>query len=73
MVTRCDVRHEGNLDERFASCDNCAPVLVADLGAGAGKATRQWFDEASGYAADLSIRFTAVGVMTNEAGSIRSR
>jgi hypothetical protein len=71
-ATKLDVHREGTLDELFAACDNGASVVLADLGSGAGRATQQWFEEASEYAFELSIQFTAVGVTTNEAGSIQS-
>lgn len=68
-----DVHAEGALDRFFDICDDddtCS--IIADLGSGAGSATYAWFDEVYEDAQALGIQFTAVGVTTNEAGSVQS-
>ena len=68
-----DVHVEGALDEFFDVCDrDDVQVVIADLGAGAGSATYAWFDQAFDDAEELGIRFTSVGVTTNEAGAVQS-
>ena len=68
-----DVHTEGALDEFFDICDSEETgIVLADLGAGAGAATYQWFDDAHEDATEFGIRFTAVGVTTNEAGAVQS-
>lgn len=68
-----DVHVEGALDEFFDVCDRKGiKVVIADLGAGAGSATYSWFDQAFGDADELGIRFTSIGVTTNEAGAVQS-
>lgn len=68
-----DVHADGALDEFFDVCDDPkVQVVIADLGAGAGAATYGWFDQAFPDASDLGIRFTSVGVTTNEAGAVQS-
>ena len=69
---KLDVHSEGALDELFEVCDQGAPVVLADLGSGAGIPTYQWFDKAFDLAAEMDIRFTAVGVTTNDPGSVQS-
>ncbi|MDA0811878.1 MAG: hypothetical protein O3C21_05760 [Verrucomicrobia bacterium] len=68
-----DVHRDGALDEVFEVCDQDAvEIVLADLGSGAGNAAYQWFDSAYDDAMELGIRFTAIGVTTNEAGSVQS-
>lgn len=68
-----DVHTEGTLDEFFDVCDDPkVQVVIADLGAGAGAATYSWFDQAFPDAEELGIRFTSIGVTTNEAGAVQS-
>jgi hypothetical protein len=68
-----DVHREGSLDELFEVCDQQAvEIVLADLGSGAGQAAYRWFDMAYEDAHALNIRFTAIGVTTNEAGSVQS-
>jgi len=47
-------------------------VVLADLAGGSSNAARAWFDEAAEYAVEMNVAFTAVGVTTNDAGSIQS-
>jgi len=68
-----DVHREGSLDELFEVCDQDeVEIVLADLGSGAGQAAYRWFDMAYEDASALNIRFTAIGVTTNEAGSVQS-
>jgi hypothetical protein len=70
---KLDVHREGALDEFFDVCDEAANgLVVADLGAGAGEATYRWFDDAFADAQDFGLRFTSIGVSTNEAGAVQS-
>ena len=70
---KLDVHREGALDEFFDLCDSPeTSVVLADLGAGAGKSTFDWFDQAFSDAVDASICFTAIGVTTNDAGAVQS-
>ena len=68
-----DVHSPGALDEFFDICDESgAEVLLADLGAGAGKTVYSWFDQAFSDASELGIRFTSIGVTNNDAGAVQS-
>lgn len=68
-----DVHAPGALDEFFDICDQTrSDVVLADLGAGAGKAVHAWFDQAFQDARDLGIRFTSIGVTNNDAGAVQS-
>lgn len=49
-----------------------AAVIVADMGARSGKMTFQWFDQMFDAVKDMGVRFTAVGMVTEDPGSIAS-
>jgi len=72
-ATKLDVHHEGALDEFFDICgEDSTNLVVADLGAGAGEVTYQWFDEAFEDAEEEGIAFTSIGVTTEDAGAVQS-
>jgi len=49
-----------------------APVILADMGAGAGQVTHDWFDRMYSDIADVGIVFTAIGVVTDDPASVES-
>ena len=70
---KLDVHREGALDEFFDICgEDSTNLVVADLGAGAGEVTYQWFDEAFEEAEEEGIAFTSIGVTTEDAGAVQS-
>ena len=69
---KLDIHKEGSLDAFFSAFDSGADIVLADLAGGSSNAAQAWFDEAASYATDLNVSFTAVGVTTNDAGSIQS-
>ena len=69
---KLDVHAQGSLDAFFSAFDEGADVVLADLAGGASQATQVWFEEAACYATEMGVAFTAVGVTTNDAGSIQS-
>jgi hypothetical protein len=54
------------VDKVFA--DN-APMVLADLGAGAGKWTFKWFEDMYEPMNEAGVRFLAIGVVTSEAAT----
>ena len=71
-AAKFDIHREGALDELFEACDKGRDLVLADMGSGAGAATASWFEQAFEDAAELNIKFTAVGVLTNDAGAVQS-
>ena len=69
---KLDIHKHGALDELFDACEQANGIVLADLGAGASAATAGWFEEAFDDAAELAIEFTAIGVVTNDAGAVQS-
>lgn len=71
-ATKLDVHEHGSLDAFFSAFYSGAKVVLADLAGGASNAAQSWFEEAAEYASEMGVAFTAVGVTTNDAGSIQS-
>ena len=69
---KLDVHKEGTLDAFFDVCDSAEGIVVAGLGAGAGEATYQWFNDAFEDAEESGIRFTSVGVTIDDGGAVQS-
>jgi MinD-like ATPase involved in chromosome partitioning or flagellar assembly len=49
-----------------------APVILADMGAGAGQVTYDWFDKMYPDVAGAGIVFTAIGAVTSDPASVES-
>ena len=70
---KLDVHQEGALDTFFDICDREeSNLIIADLPAGAGLETFQFFNDAFEDAEEIGIRFTAIGVVNNDAGTVQS-
>lgn len=71
---KLDIRTERGLDQFIdAALSADSPVALADLAAGSGRDTFQWFDTMfEGLAATDGIRFTAVATITSAASSVES-
>lgn len=69
---KLDIHKEGSLDAFFSAFDSGSCLVLADLAGGSSNAAKAWFEEAADYAIDMNVSFTAVGVTTNDAGSIQS-
>lgn len=48
------------------------PVILADMGAGAGRVTHDWFDTMYPDVANAGIIFTAIGILTDDPASVES-
>ena len=48
------------------------PIIIADMGAGAGQVTADWFDKMYPSVAEAGIVFTAIGVITDDPASVES-
>ena len=49
-----------------------APVILADMGAGAGQVTYDWFERMYPDVREAGIGFTAIGVVTSDPASVES-
>ncbi len=60
------------LDAFVDQLDQGAPVILADMGAGSGRVTHDWFDSMYEAVAASGISFTAIGVVTDDPASVES-
>jgi len=49
-----------------------APVVLADMGAGSGQVTYEWFEKMYPDVAEANIGFTAIGIVTSDPASVES-
>jgi MinD-like ATPase involved in chromosome partitioning or flagellar assembly len=71
-VTKVDVHTPAGLDAFVDHLDGGAPIILADMGAGAGQVASDWFDSMYEDVTATGVRFTAVGVVTPDPASVES-
>jgi MinD-like ATPase involved in chromosome partitioning or flagellar assembly len=72
VVTKVDVHTPAGLDAFVDHLDSGAPIILADMGAGAGQVASDWFDSMYEDVTATGVRFTAVGVVTPDPASVES-
>jgi MinD-like ATPase involved in chromosome partitioning or flagellar assembly len=71
-VPKVDVHTPAGLDAFVDQLTDGPPVILADMGAGAGQVTYEWFERMYPDVADAGIAFTAIGVVTSDPASVES-
>jgi len=71
-VTKVNIHTPAGLDAFVDHLDGGAPIILADMGAGAGRAAADWFESMHEDVAETGVRFTAVGVITPDPASVES-
>ena len=71
-MTKVDVHTPAGLDAFVDHLDGGSPIILADMGAGAGQVAADWFDSMFEDVAAIGVRFTAVGVITPDPASVES-
>jgi MinD-like ATPase involved in chromosome partitioning or flagellar assembly len=71
-VTKVNVHTPAGLDAFIDHLDDGAPIILADMGAGAGQVAADWFDSMYEDVAATGARFTAVGIVTPDPASVES-
>ena len=71
-VTKVDVHTPAGLDAFVDHLDGGTPIILADMGAGAGQIAAGWFDSMYEDVAATGVRFTAVGIVTPDPASVES-
>jgi MinD-like ATPase involved in chromosome partitioning or flagellar assembly len=71
-VTKVDVHTPAGLDAFVDHLDSATPIILADMGAGAGQVAAGWFDSMYEDVAATGVRFTAVGIVTPDPASVES-
>jgi len=69
---KINIHTPAGLDAFVDQLGESAPVILADMGAGSGQVTYQWFEEMYPDVAGAGIVFTTIGVVTPDAASVES-
>jgi curved DNA-binding protein CbpA/MinD-like ATPase involved in chromosome partitioning or flagellar assembly len=71
-VPKINIHTPAGLDAFVDILAEEAPAILADMGAGAGKITHEWFDKMYPDVTEVGIVFTAIGVVTSDPASVES-
>jgi hypothetical protein len=71
-VPKVNIHTPAGLDAFVDELTEGPPVILADIGAGAGQVTYDWFDKMYSNVAEAGIAFTSVGVITSDPASVES-
>ena len=71
-VPKININTPAGLDAFIDHLTDGIPVILADMGAGAGQITYEWFDRMYPDVAEYGIAFTAIGVVTADPASVES-
>ena len=71
-VPKINIHTPAGLDAFIDCLSEGAPVVLADMGAGAGQVTHEWFDRMYPDVAESGVAFTAIGVVTADPASVES-
>lgn len=71
-VTKVNIHTPAGLDVFVDHLDGGTPIILADMGAGAGQVAAEWFESMYDDVAETGVRFTAVGVVTPDPASVES-
>ena len=71
-VRKVNIQRARGLDDFVHVLDEGAPLVVADMGAGAGEVAHQWFDAMHAQANENGVAFTAIGIVTPDPASVSS-
>jgi MinD-like ATPase involved in chromosome partitioning or flagellar assembly len=71
-VPKLNIHTPAGLDGFVDCLGDGAPVILADMGAGSGRVTYDWFERMYPDVAEAGILFTAVGIVTSDPASVES-
>jgi MinD-like ATPase involved in chromosome partitioning or flagellar assembly len=71
-VPKINIHTPAGLDAFVDILAEDAPAILADMGAGAGKVTHEWFEKMYPDVSEAGVVFTAVGVVTSDPASVES-
>ena len=71
-IPKININTPAGLDAFINHLSDGNPVILADMGAGAGQITYEWFDRMYPDAAEYGIAFTTIGVVTADPASVES-
>jgi curved DNA-binding protein CbpA/MinD-like ATPase involved in chromosome partitioning or flagellar assembly len=71
-VPKINIHTPAGLDAFVDHLGEEAPVILADMGAGAGRITHDWFNKMYPDVSETGVAFTAIGVVTSDPASVES-
>ena len=71
-VPKINIHTPAGLDAFIDILAEDAPAILADMGAGAGKITHDWFHKMYPDVTEAGVVFTAIGVVTSDPASVES-
>jgi len=71
-VPKVNIHTPAGLDAFVDHLADGSPVILADMGAGSGQVTYDWFEQMYPDVADAGIVFTTIGVVTSDPASVES-
>ncbi len=71
-ASKVNIHTPAGLDAFVDHLADSEPVILAEMGAGAGRVTHDWFDSMYPDLAEAGIVFTAIGVVTDDPASVES-
>ena len=71
-AVKVDIHQPEGLDHLLNVLQDGPPVVIADMGAGAGQVAYAWFDAMYEGAKELGVAFTAIGLVTPDPASVDS-
>ena len=71
-VPKINIHTPAGLDAFIDHLSDGAPLILADMGAGAGQVTYEWFDRMYPDVSESGVAFTAIGVVTADPASVES-
>jgi MinD-like ATPase involved in chromosome partitioning or flagellar assembly len=71
-VPKVNIHSPAGLDAFIDHLADGAPVVLADMGAGSGQVTHDWFENMYPDITDAGMAFTAIGVVTSDPASVES-
>jgi MinD-like ATPase involved in chromosome partitioning or flagellar assembly len=71
-VPKINIHTPAGLDAFVDHLSDGVPVILADMGAGSGQVTSEWFDRMYPDVAESGVVFTAIGVVTADPASVES-
>jgi MinD-like ATPase involved in chromosome partitioning or flagellar assembly len=71
-VPKVNIHTPAGLDSFIDHLTDGAPVILADMGAGSGQVTYEWFERMYPDVSEAGIGFTTIGVVTADPASVES-
>lgn len=69
---KTNIQRSRGLDEFVVALFEGSPIILADMGAGAGEVAHRWFDSMTEQAKENGVAFTAIGLVTPDPASVSS-